>query len=95
VVGRSCATVGRSAKGGAVILLCSAVGRSWAVAKRSTKGGVRVPLGVPMTRKSPEGASENVKDVYWRPQEGGSDTMLNILWSGRMKYRKEKERKHM
>jgi hypothetical protein len=28
---------------------------------------------------SVEGAPENVKDFYWRPQESGSDTMLNIL----------------
>jgi hypothetical protein len=31
-------------------------------------------------RRSPRGAPRNVKDVYWRPQESGSNTMLNILW---------------
>jgi hypothetical protein len=29
--------------------------------------------------RSLEGASGNVFDVYWRPQESDSDTMLNIL----------------
>ena len=51
------------------------------------------PLGsVQMTGKemSPEGALGNVKDIYLRPQEGGFDTMLNILESRRM--REERER---
>jgi hypothetical protein len=30
--------------------------------------------------RSPEGMQGNFKEVYWRPQESGSDTMLNILW---------------
>ena len=30
-------------------------------------------------KRLPEGAPENIKDVYCRPQESGSDTMLNIL----------------
>ena len=30
-------------------------------------------------KRSLEGAPKNVKDVYWRLQESGSDTMLNIL----------------
>ena len=30
-------------------------------------------------KRLPEKAVKNVKDVYWRPQESGSDTMLNIL----------------
>jgi hypothetical protein len=29
--------------------------------------------------RSPEKAPVNIKDVYWRPQESGSTTMLNIL----------------
>ena len=63
-VGWSCASSGRSAGGGAVILLGGAVGRSWVAANRSTKGGAGVPRGVPMTRKSPEGEPKNVKDVF-------------------------------
>jgi hypothetical protein len=33
--------------------------------------------------RSLERALGNVFDVYWKPQESGSDIMLNILWSGR------------
>ena len=40
--------------------------------------GVRRRLKT-IEKRSLEGASKNVKDVYWRPQESGSDTILNIL----------------
>ena len=63
VVARSCAAAGRSARVGVVISLGGAVGQSWVAANRSTKGGAGVPLGAPTTRKSSEGAPENVKDV--------------------------------
>jgi hypothetical protein len=33
---------------------------------------VGIPLGAPMTRRSPVGAPKNVIEVYWGPQEGGS-----------------------
>jgi hypothetical protein len=40
------------------------------------------PLGSMQTTgkvRLPERMSKNVKDIYWRPHEGSSDTMLNIL----------------
>ena len=50
-------------------------------------------------KRSLEGAPKNVKDVYWRPQESGSDTMLNIflniLWRAEEREREEREQKHI
>ena len=50
-------------------------------------------------KRSLEGAPKNVKDVYWRPQESGFDTMLNILlnilWRAEEREREERERKHI
>ena len=50
-------------------------------------------------KRSPEGAPKNVKDIYWRSQESGSDTMLNILlnilWRAEKREREERERKHI
>ena len=47
-------------------------------------------------KRSSEGAPKNVKDIYWRPQESGFDTMLNILlnilWRAK---ERERERKHI
>ena len=42
-----------------------------------------------------EGAPKNVKDVYCRPQEIGSDTMLNILWRAEEGKREERKWKHI
>jgi hypothetical protein len=48
---------------------------------------------------SPEGAPKNVEDFYWRPQESGFDTMLNILLNILLRVeegeREERKRKHM
>ena len=46
--------------------------------ERKTRLGVRRRLKT-NEKRLPEGAPKNVKDVYWKPQESGSDTMLNIL----------------
>ena len=39
-------------------------------------------------------SAENVKDIYWKPQESGSDTMLNILlnilWGAEEREREER-----
>ena len=41
--------------------------RSWAVAGRNTEIFVKNLLGAPMIRRSPEGAPENIFDIYWQP----------------------------
>jgi hypothetical protein len=69
-----------------------AVGRRWAAAGGSVEKGAGIPLGAPMTRRSPVGAQKNVIDVYWGPQEGGSDTMLNILYIEEEGERERRER---
>jgi hypothetical protein len=56
------------------------VSRRWAAAGGSARKRVGIPLGAPTTRRSPVGAPKNVIDVYWGPQESGSDTILNILY---------------
>jgi hypothetical protein len=68
------ATIGMSARRGARIPLRGTVGQSWAAARRSTRIFAENPLGA-----LPEGAPENIFDVYWRPYGNGFDTMLNIL----------------
>jgi hypothetical protein len=67
-----------------------AVGRKRAAAGRSAGKGAGIPLGAPTTRRSPVRAPKNVIDVYWRPQESGSDTMLNILYIERKNKRERK-----
>jgi hypothetical protein len=64
--------------------------RGWVVTGRSAEIFAKNPLGVPTTRRSPEGALENVFDVYWWSYENGSDTMLG--WCREEK--SERERKH-
>jgi hypothetical protein len=54
---------------------------------------VGIPLGAPTTRRLPVGAPKNVIDVYWGPQEGGSDTMLNTLCKAEEEEREEREPK--
>ena len=50
-------------------------------------------------KRLPKRAPKNVQDVYWRPQESGSDTMLNILlnilWRVEEREREEREPKHI
>ena len=50
-------------------------------------------------KRSLKGAPKNVKDVYWRPQESGFDTMLNILLNillrAEEREREESEWKHI
>jgi hypothetical protein len=68
-----------------------AVGQRWTVAGGSAGKGAGIPLGAPTTRRSPVGAPKNVIDVYWGPQEGGSDTMLNILYRAEEGEREKRE----
>jgi hypothetical protein len=55
------------------------VGQRWVAVRGSVGKGAGILLGVPTTRRSPVGAPKNVIDVYWGPQEGGSDTMLKYI----------------
>ena len=52
------------------------------------------PLGAPTSRRSPEGALENVFDVHWRPY--GNDVEYIIKQKNETKKReREREQKHM
>jgi hypothetical protein len=62
----------------------------WVVTRRSVEIFAENPLGVPTTKRLPEGALENVFDVYWWPYGNGYDTMLG--WCGEEK--SGRERKH-
>ena len=66
-------------------------------ARRADDGGSSTTFHTPVDGgRSPEGAPKNIKDVYWRPQESDSDTMLNkllnILWRTEEREREERER---
>jgi hypothetical protein len=68
------------------------VGRRWAAAGGSAEKGAGIPLGAPTTRRSLVRAPKNVIDVYWGPQESGSDTMLNILYGAEEEEKEKRER---
>jgi hypothetical protein len=53
---------------------------------------VGISLGALTTRRSPVGTPKNIIDVYWGPQEGGSNTMLNILYRAEEGERERRER---
>jgi hypothetical protein len=55
------------------------VGRRWTTVGGSAEKGAGILIGASTTRRSQVGAPKNVIDVYWGPQEGGSNTMLKYI----------------